>query len=72
MVMGSVEASHKWFAAGGGFGVAWPMSENARLVGNVELAIPIDREAMMLDTGGTFEPDAATARCSLGLEVGWR
>jgi hypothetical protein len=72
MVMGSVEPSHKWFAAGGGFGVAWPMSENARLLGNVELAIPIDREAMMLDTGGTFEPDAATARCSLGLEVGWR
>src|SRR5262249_52003933 len=72
MVMGSVESSHKWFAAGGGFGVAWPMSDNARLVGNVELAIPIDREAMMLDTGGTFEPDSATARCSLGLEVGWR
>ena len=72
MVMGSVEASHKWFAAGGGFGVQWPMSENARLVGNVELAIPIDREPMMLDTGGTFEPDAATARCSLGRELGWR
>jgi hypothetical protein len=72
MVMGSVPSEHKWFAAGGGFGVQWPMSKNARLVGNVELAIPIDREPMMLDTGGSFEPDAATARCSLGLELGWR
>lgn len=72
MVMGSVESSHKWFASGGGFGVQWPMSKNARLVGNVELAIPIDREPMMLDTGGSFEPNGATARCSLGLELGWR
>lgn len=72
MVMGSVESNHKWFAAGGGFGVQWPMSDNARLVGNVELAIPIDREQIMLDKGGVYEPDKATARCSLGLEVGWR
>ena len=72
MVMGSVEPSHKWFAAGGGFGVQWPMSQNARLVGNVELAIPLDKQPMMLATGGSFEPDGAAARCSLGLEVGWR
>lgn len=72
MVMGSVASDHKWFAAGGGFGVAWPMSDSARLVGNVELAIPIDREPMMLESGRQFEPDAATARCSLGLEVGFR
>lgn len=72
MVMGSVPSQHKWFAAGGGFGVQWPMSKNARLVGNVELAIPIDKQPIMLDKGGDFEPDGATARCSLGLELGWR
>jgi hypothetical protein len=72
MVMGSVPSEHKWFAAGGGFGVQWPMSKNARLVGNIELAIPIDKEPMMLAQGGTFEPNGAAARCSLGLEVGWR
>ena len=71
MVMGSVPSEHKWFAAGGGFGVQWPMSQNARLVGNVELAIPIDKEPMMVETG-TFEPNKAAARCSLGLELGWR
>ncbi len=71
MVMGSVPSEHKWFAAGGGVGVQWPMSQNARLVGNVELAIPIDREPMMIETGA-FEPSGAAARCSLGLELGWR
>lgn len=72
MVMGSVAPEQKWFAAGGGFGVAWPMSEHARLVGSVELAIPIDREQMMLATGRQFEPSSAAARCSLGLEIGLR
>ena len=71
MIMGSVAAERKWFAAGGGVSVAWPMSDQTRLVGNIELAIPIDREKMMLDNG-EFEPNAASARCSLGLELGWR
>lgn len=72
MVMGSVPSEHKWFASGAGFGVQWPMSENARLVGNIEVVVPIDREPMMLDTGGSFEPNSGVARCSLGLELGWR
>lgn len=72
MVMGSVQPSHKWFAWGAGFGVQWPMSQNARLVGNIEVAVPVDREQIMLDTGGAYEPSSGAARCSLGLEVGWR
>lgn len=71
-MVGAVEKDHRWVAAGGGFGVAWPMSDQARLVGSVELAIPIQRNEMMMSTGKPYEPDAAAARCSLGIEVGWR
>lgn len=72
MVTGQVASDHTWLAAGGGFGVAWPMSDRARLVGNVELAVPFGREPMMMDTGQSVQPDAAAARASLGIEVGWR
>ncbi len=71
-MVGAVETNHRWVAAGGGFGVAWPMSDQARLVGNVELAVPIQRHDLMMTTGKPYEPDAAAARCSLGIEVGWR
>jgi len=72
MVTGNVQPEHRWFAAGGGLGVGWPMSERARLVGSVEVAVPIGKQEMMLDSGAPFEPDAAAARASLGIEVGWR
>ncbi|MEO7091887.1 MAG: hypothetical protein ABI175_01470 [Polyangiales bacterium] len=71
-MVGAVEKDHRWAALGAGFGVAWPMSDQARLVGNVELAVPIARHEMMMTTGKPYEPDAAAARCSLGIEVGWR
>ncbi len=71
-MVGAVPKERRWVAAGGGFGVAWPMADNARLIGTVELAVPIDRTPMMTMTGSAFEPDAAAARCSLGLEFGWR
>lgn len=72
MVTGQVQADHRWLAAGGGFGVGWPMSDRARLVGSVEIAVPVGKKQMMLDSGQRFEPDAAAARASLGIEVGWR
>lgn len=66
-------AASSWFALGGGFGVAWPMSQHARLVGTFELAIPLKRTTFMLENGGSlFTPAAAAARCALGLEFGWR
>jgi hypothetical protein len=71
-MVGAVESSHRWVAAGAGFGVAWPMSDQARLVGNVELAVPLQRNDLKMTTGEPYEPDAAAARCSLGIEVGWR
>ena len=52
-------------------GVAWPMSKQARLVGNMEVAVPVNREELMLDQG-VYEPDPLVARYSMGLEVGWR
>lgn len=71
-MVGAVESERRWLAAGGGVGVAWPISDRARLVGTVELAIPIERTPMMMMTGSEFEPDPAAARANLGIEVGWR
>ena len=72
MVMGDTPQSRQWRAAGGGFGVAWPMSNQAALVGNFEAAIPLKRETQMLDHGGTYEPYPLIARFCVGIEVGWR
>ena len=71
MVTMTTPSARRWVAVGAGFGVAWPMSDHARLVGTLELAVPVDRKQMMLEAGA-FEPDPAAARCALGLEVGWR
>ena len=72
MVMGDTPSERQWRAAGGGFGVAWPLSDQARLFGAMEIAIPLNREPLMLDRRGAFEPDPFVARTSLGIEVGWR
>jgi len=71
-MVGAVEKERRWVAAGGGFGVAWPMSDRARLLGTVEVAIPVDRTPMMMETGSPFQPDPAAVRANLGIEVGWR
>jgi hypothetical protein len=71
-MVGAVEKERRWVAAGGGFGVAWPMSDRARLFGTVEVAVPVDRTPMNLMTGAQFQPDPAAARANLGIEVGWR
>jgi hypothetical protein len=71
MVMGDTPNAQRWTAVGAGFGIAWPMSENAQLFGMFEVAVPLHRDDMMLATGA-YQPDALAARSSLGLEVGWR
>jgi hypothetical protein len=72
MMTGDVPQEHRWRALGGGFGVAWPMSDNARLFGMIEVAVPVARQELMLDTVGGYQPDPLAARSSAGLEVGWR
>jgi hypothetical protein len=72
MVMGDTPSNQQWRAIGAGLGIAWPMSDNVRLTGNMELAVPLNRERLMLDHGEAYTPDALAARYSLGLEVGWR
>jgi hypothetical protein len=62
-----------WVSAGAGIGVAWPMTPHAHVVGLVELAVPFQRARFVLQDGTeVFRPDVATARCGLGLELGWR
>jgi hypothetical protein len=65
--------SSRWTALGGGFNVQWPMSPVARLVGAIELMIPLERTVFMLEDGrDLYRPSSAAARCSLGIELGWK
>lgn len=65
--------SDRWTAIGGGFGVAWPMSAYARLVGAIELMFPVGTGRITLDSGPeVWRPSRAAARSSLGIEVGFR
>jgi hypothetical protein len=82
--LGSVEAqgvglnddhvgAARWVGVGAGVGVAWPMAPLVRLVGVVEAVVPVQRPRFMLVDGTeVYRPEPATARCGLGLEVGWR
>jgi hypothetical protein len=72
MVMGDTPVQRQWRAAGAGLGVAWPISDIVRLVGALEVAVPLVRQRLMLEQGGAYEPDWMSARTTLGLEVGWR
>jgi len=72
MMMGEIAEERQWHAVGAGFGVAWPMSDNVRLVGMIELAVPINRGQVMDSTGSIYEPDPIAARSSAGIELGWR
>ena len=59
--------SNQWVALGGGFGVAWPMHPNARLVGAFEAAVPVVRPEL-----GAYSPSTLTTRVSFGIELGWK
>jgi len=71
MVMGDTPRDRQWTAIGAGLGVAWPVSNQMRVVGNLEFAVPVKRDRLMLE-GGEYQPDPMAARYSIGLEVGWR
>ncbi len=63
----------RWTAVSAGFGVAWPMSRWSRFVGTIELAVPVERARFALgDDTEVYQPAAISARCSFGLELGWR
>jgi hypothetical protein len=65
--------SARWTAIASGFGVGWPMAEHARLVGTFEVAAALERAEFTLGDGSQiFQSARASARCALGLEVGWR
>ena len=73
MVMGEAPAGRRWTAVGAGVGVAWPMSDQIRLLGTMELAVPLVEEHLVLDRGvGDYKSDPLAARYAIGLEVGWR
>jgi len=68
--MGGLEGEtemERWTAVGGGFGVAWPMHPNARLIGSFEAVVPVERPSVE-----GYEPSAIATRVSFGIEVGWK
>jgi hypothetical protein len=72
MMTGDTPEERRWQALGAGLGVAWPMTQHARLFGMAELAVPVNRGEVMLDSYGGYQPDPFAARASAGLEFGWR
>lgn len=71
MVTGDTPSERRWQAAGGGFGVGWPIADAARLFGMIEFAIPFSRGNVMVGQE-SYESEALAARSSVGIEVGWR
>jgi hypothetical protein len=68
----SQAGASRWTAIAAGFGVGWPMSRWSRLVGTFEVAGTVQRSRFALaDNTELYQPAAASARCSLGLELGW-
>ena len=62
----------RWTGVGTGFAVAWPMAPYARLVGMLELGVPLERARFLLQDGvELYRPGAVTVRSGLGLELGW-
>ncbi|MEO8703369.1 MAG: hypothetical protein ABI867_25200 [Kofleriaceae bacterium] len=67
------DGSARWTALSSGFGVAWPISPHVRLVGTFEAAAVFERASFNLKDGSQiYQAAPASARCALGLEVGWR
>ncbi|MCX5747350.1 MAG: hypothetical protein NT062_33205 [Proteobacteria bacterium] len=65
--------SSRWTAAGAGFGVAWPMTRWARVIGSVEFVVPFQRVHFVLEGGiEVYRSWPMSSRAALGLEVGWR
>jgi hypothetical protein len=63
----------RWFAAGAGFGVAWPMTKWARLVGTTEVMVAVERVRFSLGDGTVvYAPSPMSARATCGIELGWQ
>jgi len=70
--LSTTDQGGRWFAAGAGFGVGWPMTPWLRLVGSTEALIAIERVRFTEASGAViFAPSPVSARATVGIEVGW-
>jgi hypothetical protein len=70
--LSATDQGGRWFAAGAGFGVGWPMTPWLRLVGSTEALIAIERVRFTESSGAViFAPSPVSARATVGIEVGW-
>jgi hypothetical protein len=65
--------SGRWFAAGGGFGIGWPLTPWLRAVGSTEVLLAIER-VKFAESNGTvlYAPSPISARATFGIEIGWQ
>ena len=69
----SQPSSGRWFAAGGGFGIGWPLTPWLRAVGSTELLLAIERVKFAESNGAVFyAPSPMSARATFGIEIGWQ
>lgn len=65
--------SGRWTAITSGLGVAWPISDHTRIVGTFEVAVALARAHFALADGfEIYQTSPMSARCALGIELGWR
>lgn len=70
--LSTTDPGGRWYAAGAGFGVGWPMTPWLRLVGSTEALIAIERVRFTESSGAViFAPSPVSARATVGIEVGW-
>jgi len=70
--LSATDQGGRWFAAGAGFGVGWPMTPWLRLVGSTEALIAIERVKFTESSGAViYAPSPISARATVGIEVGW-
>jgi hypothetical protein len=63
----------RWVAVETGFAVAWRMFTHVRLVGAIEVAVPVSRPRFVLEGGSEIYRSApVTVRSGFGVEVGWQ
>ena len=70
---GASGGSGRWFAAGAGAGIHWPIAPHVAAVGAGEVEVALERTSFAVAAGTTVsEAPRLAERLRLGLELSWR
>lgn len=69
---GASGGSGRWFAAGAGVGIHWPIAPHVAAVGAGEVEVALERTSFAVAAGTTvYEAPRLAERLRLGLELSW-